>query len=530
MRADDESSHGETSPMIQRRESSAFLSAPSSSSAGPSTAVTLSAPAAPPPPAAAKPAPPASNVAVIVAFFSLVLIQVLLSLSYKSSQTSDGKYPFSPASILVLAEFVKFTMAAAALYAMPGGAPPPHADVRARVAYVWAAFCDEAFVRCGGRLPLAAFGLALFYCTNNNLTFYIFRYADPANLNLVKSGATFVSAMIMRAFLDRPVSSVQWSSIAIQTAGLVVTQFGASCGTGSTVLSPLTYVALLVSLTLTSFSGVWNDKLMKDSAKESVSINSISILLYASGALLNTGVHVFSPSGGSGASFFRGFDRATTILCLLCNSLIGLAVTAVYKYADAVIKTMASAVSTGVLFFISAFFFGVPINVVVVAGTISIFIATHLYVTNPEPAKKPAASDAAPAHREKDEVVGAAATGGSSGGSASAAVSADGAFRRALAWVTARRDVIVVVVIIVLVLAVIVQPMLDGANAVIPAASDKAGAAGGARALGSVVVGGGGGVVNHVARALWGTRSACEVGAAGWAPERLGMPPCSSSW
>ena len=501
MRADAESPRGESSPMIQRRESTS------------STVVTLPAPPAPPPVAAAAKPAPTSNVAVILAFFSLVLIQVLLSLSYKSSQTADGKYPFSPASILVLAEFVKFSMAAAALYAMPGGSPPPHTEVQARMAYVWSTFCDEAFVRCGGRLPLAAFGLALFYCTNNNLTFYIFRYADPANLNLVKSGATFVSAIIMRTFLDRPVSGVQWSSIAIQTAGLVVTQFGANCGTGSTVLSPLTYLALLVSLTLTSFSGVWNDKLMKDSAKENVSINSISVLLYASGALLNTGVHIFSPSSGSGASFFRGFDRVTTILCLLCNSLIGLAVTAVYKYADAVIKTMASAVSTGVLFFISAFFFGVPINVVVVAGTVSIFIATHLYVTNPEPAKKPVASDdATPANRE---ATSSAAAGGS-------AAASDGLFKRAVAWATTRRDVIVVVVIVVLVLAVFVQPMFEGANAVIPPATSEK--TGGARALSSQLS------LSHIARGMWGTRSACEVGAAGWAPERLGMPACSSSW
>jgi hypothetical protein len=345
-------------------------------------------------------APPASLTTVSIAFFSLVTIQVVLALSYKAAQDSSGRYLFSPASILVLAEFVKCMMAAAALFVtvQVEGTPPGGATL-ARARAAWVTFRREALETCGGRLPLVCAGLALFYSVNNNLMFYVFRMADGANVNLVKSGATFVSALIMWRFLGRAVSKIQWAAILIQSAGLVVTQFGAKCSSGDAVaplLHPFTYALLAASLTLTSFSGVWNDKIMKDSAREGVSINTISVLLYAAGAVINTVAYALSSAhaGTQGESFFKGLGTPSALLCLLCNSLIGIAVTAVYKYADAVVKTLAGAFSTSVLFFVSAFFFGVPVNVVVVAGCVCIFTATYLYVTCPVPAAPaPAGSD-----------------------------------------------------------------------------------------------------------------------------------------
>jgi len=453
---------------------------------------------------AAAGAPAHSSTAVVAAFFALVAIQVLLALSYKAAQDASGHYPFSPASILVLAEFVKLCMAAGALFvAAPPDAPPLNAPA-ARARAVWAAFRREALETCGGRLPLMCAGLALLYCVNNNLMFFVFRLADGANINLVKSGATFVSAVIMWRFLARPVSRVQWAAILIQGAGLVVTQFGAKCGDKSAasaetpLLSPLTYLMLLGSLTITSFSGVWNDKLMKDSAREGVSINTISVLLYAAGAALNTLAHLLSAAraggeagggGGGGGGFFRGLGEPAAIFCLLCNSLIGIAVTAVYKYADAVVKTLAGAFSTSVLFFISAAFFGVPVNVVVAGGCVCIFTATYLYVTSPAPAPAPA-----PAGAE-----GAKAPGGGAGGAADAppavavaVAGAPGAATAAAVCPTAR-EAAAAAVIIAVVCVVFAEHITDVVYGRAGAGAAAAGAVAGARALAGAALGAPGG-------------------------------------
>jgi hypothetical protein len=208
-------------------------------------------------------------------------------------------------------------------------------------------------------------------------------------VNLIKAGSSFVSALLLWRILGRAISPVQWSAIAIQTAGLVITQFGANCKAANTpALAPLTYLALLVSLCITASTSVWNDHVMKATAKAGVSINTVSVALYAAGALLNLGVHLLG-GGSVGPAFFTGMGRPASLVVLLCNSLIGIAVTAVYKYADAVVKTFASACTTAVLFVVGAVFFGVTTNVVVVSGCVCIFVATHLYSSNPAPPAPP---------------------------------------------------------------------------------------------------------------------------------------------
>ena len=61
--------------------------------------------------------------------------------------------------------------------------------------------------------------------------------------------------------------------------------------------------------------------------------------------------------------------------------------TAVYKYADAVMKTLASAVTTVVMMVASAAFFGMRPTATNVAGCITVVIAVALYSTTPQNAK-----------------------------------------------------------------------------------------------------------------------------------------------
>jgi hypothetical protein len=343
-------------------------------------------PPAPPPP----PPPPAWY--KYAAFFALVTIQVSLALSFKAAQDAQGRYPFSPPAMLILSEFCKLLLslggllgltsaAACAAEAAERGGDPASLAVRARATL--AQFRREALGSAQGRLPAYACGLALLYCVNNNITFVIFQWADGGNINLIKAGSTFVSALVLLGLLGRRISGVQWAAVLIQSAGLVITQFGANCSAANTpVLAPAVYAALLCSLTITAFSSVCNEKVLKDVGREGVSLNTVNALMYGAGAALNLGVHLLS-GGGLGATFFAGMGQPASLAVLLCNSVIGIAVVAVYKYADAVVKSFASACSTAVLFLIGALFFGVSVNVVVAAGCVCIFTATHLYSSNP---------------------------------------------------------------------------------------------------------------------------------------------------
>ena len=337
----------------------------------------------PPPPASTAPAAGAPNSrTAVLAFFALVGIQVLIAVSYKAAQDETGAYPFSSASIMAVAELVKFWMSAAGYASswsakQPGGGGGGGLDLKA----VLAAFSAEMF--SSRTLPMQVLALAALYAVNNNLMFYVFRVADGANISIVKSGNTAVSALLLFLLYKRQLSRTQVSAIVLQSCGLIITQFGskAACTKDLPVLPLPAYAMLCVSLTITAFTSVLNENVLKTSG---ASLHGINTLLYALGSAVN--FLGLLASGVSPGAICVGFGSFAALACLLCNALIGIAVSAVYKYADAVVKTLASAVSTILLLIMFSLS---TMNVVLCCGCVVVFVSVHLYISNP-PAAAPA--------------------------------------------------------------------------------------------------------------------------------------------
>jgi hypothetical protein len=118
-------------------------------------------------------------------------------------------------------------------------------------------------------------------------------------------------------------------------------------------------------------------------------------MLYTFGVLCNGLVLLLFGQHGLG-SLLVGFGDWTTYPVLLCNSLIGIAVSAVYKYTDATMKTFGSACATSILLVLNIFS-GYPFRLVVIMGCATVFIATHLYANHPPPAKPAAPKPTLPA-------------------------------------------------------------------------------------------------------------------------------------
>jgi hypothetical protein len=127
--------------------------------------------------------------------------------------------------------------------------------------------------------------------------------------------------------------------------------------------------------------GVWNDHLLK--SDKNISMHTINISLYAFGFLMNGASYLYLFDQNKKRDFFSGFDKVTTYLVLLCQTLFGITVSAVYKFSDATVKTFALSCATSVLMFIDVSIFGAPFSLVATMGCLTVFAATHLYVTNP---------------------------------------------------------------------------------------------------------------------------------------------------
>lgn len=168
--------------------------------------------------------------------------------------------------------------------------------------------------------------LALLYATINNTVFVLFKLADPGTIQLIKSGITLITALVLMCTLGTKIARLQWVAIGLQICGIVVTQYHPGTGT----MYPLpTYLILFFQVFTAAVAGVYNQHLLKS---QDSSLHAQNMSLYAYGVVINTTVHfIISAMKDDEPGMFQGFNNIGAILVIVSNVLNGLAITAVYK-------------------------------------------------------------------------------------------------------------------------------------------------------------------------------------------------------
>ena len=379
------------------------------------------------------------------AALALIIIQVGIGILFKASQT-DGKYSFSASSSVTISEFLKFVLATIFFYRECAARHPTHTPVPASEELADLVSDDEksgryhddeddsedsAFLHRAGKvadrlgrlrtpgmtmdlktfyahvlkeLPSESrYGfvlLALFYVLINNTVFLQYKLSDPGTIQLIKSGTTLITAVVSLVFLGTKVARGQWIAISLQVCGIVTTQYKPS---GATY--PLsTYLVLLFATTISALASVYNQKLCKG---VDASMHVMNMSLYSAGAAINLLLHIITRIiKPDEPGFFTGYNEIGAILVILSNVLIGLVMTAVYKYADAIIKCFATAMSTGILLYVSPILFGVEMSFLVLPGTTVVFIATWLYMDATPPRSTAPVQEAAPVDPNERSTIG----------------------------------------------------------------------------------------------------------------------------
>ena len=291
----------------------------------------------------------------------LVLIQILSGLIYKLAQTSSD-YAFSPFAALAIAEALKLAISAVmfALQCRSSNSPKT-------------AFGDEV-CKLDWRAILKIQALALLYCINNRITFVVMKSADPASYVVFKSMSSVFTALTWRALMGTPIKGRQWAAIVQQSCGLIATQYD-SC-TGSMILPAVTYALLSASTVISSLTAVVNEKQLK---RMPIPMHLQNAVLYSGGMLFNGAGHWLASQTQRGTPrFFEGFNAASAVLIVM-NACIGIVCVAVYKFADAVIKSLAFGVTTVVLTLISSAMFDLKLNPINVSGCVVIAASVYQY-------------------------------------------------------------------------------------------------------------------------------------------------------
>jgi drug/metabolite transporter (DMT)-like permease len=192
-----------------------------------------------------------------------------------------------------------------------------------------------------------------------------------------------VTALLRCSVLQTSLSRKQWTCVLQIMCGLVTTQYNV-CDS-STALTATGYGTMLLSVLMSSVASVWNENQLKSLQLSMVGQN---IILYSGGVVCNVAGHVVSSlKNPDTPAFFAGHSPGS-LGVIAVNALNGIAIPAVYKYADSLLKSVASAVTTVLLTLLSWAFFNMTLNPVVMAGCVVIASSVFTYTLEPQSKQK----------------------------------------------------------------------------------------------------------------------------------------------
>ena len=307
----------------------------------------------------------------IFAFVSLIIIQISLLLIITLSKDKQIYYTYNPASAICMAEFIKLVLCT--------------------IGYLYSSsnrkFIEIIDIFCKRKDAVIIYSiLALIYCINNQITFISLALTTPGTVALIKSITPFLTAALQYIFYKNKVINLEWIVITLVCCGLIITQWNVC--TSSLNLPFNALIVLLFSCTLTAISSVGNSWVLKTSKVSNISIMLQNILLYFFGIIFNFMTYHMGlfekyfdyTSRDTKRHFFDGYDNCFAISVVFLNGFIGVAITFVYKYGDAIIKCFAQVLSSIILVIISALFFGTKFNIVTLCGTIVVFSSSYIYL------------------------------------------------------------------------------------------------------------------------------------------------------
>eukprot|EP00747_Dinoflagellata_sp_TGD_P185906 gnl/TRDRNA2_/TRDRNA2_42693_c0_seq1.p1 gnl/TRDRNA2_/TRDRNA2_42693_c0~~gnl/TRDRNA2_/TRDRNA2_42693_c0_seq1.p1 ORF type:complete len:459 (+),score=79.24 gnl/TRDRNA2_/TRDRNA2_42693_c0_seq1:98-1474(+) len=345
---------------------------------------------------------------------ALVCISTLVGILYKVSQAATGGFKYSTTSAIAIAEFVKFCMSCS-FHILDKSHQGNTEDSGKNSAIA------SAIVSAQSQLSLSALGhiwfLSFLYTFNNQLSFFVYMLADPGTVFLFKAASTLIVACVQCTCSGKSFSKDQWKAMMLQGCGMVIVQYD-PCKKGM-MLRPLAYICMITSATVTAICAARNEYLVKN---YKIGLNVQNLVLYAGGTVMNVMAFFFLPNPNSKDSvpkgFFEGFDDPLALGVVFANAMIGLAITAVYKYADAIVKCIAADITAVLLLILSTFFFGLKSSITMWCGVGVVVFAVHLYVEASQappslPSTAPKDSSSGPdssvsAAKKEDAVVSAA--------------------------------------------------------------------------------------------------------------------------
>lgn len=314
----------------------------------------------------------------------LMATQPLLT---ESNLNKDGGYDFIMVGVTLLAEFIKLFVSAVCYFTVPTQGQS-HGVMR---------ICE-----------MFEFSIpALVYFVNNNLVFFILANITSTQFQILSCLKTVFTALLFRVFLCKLLSTAKWMAIVTLACGAAVSQLSTTLtdanrvciGVGSGEVAVgydeevlIGSLATIASCLLSSFAGVYNEVLLKRNGQVH-SIHLQNSLLYAWGVCFNCiGLLILYHNELTERAFFKGYTPLTWTL-VLNNAFSGLAISAVLKFANNIVRIFAHAGAMTITAILGSVMFGHRVTSQLILSMILVTASTVSYASDgPMPSTKPETS------------------------------------------------------------------------------------------------------------------------------------------
>ncbi|OMJ12677.1 UDP-galactose transporter [Smittium culicis] len=240
---------------------------------------------------------------------------------------------------------------------------------------------------------------AFLYTLQNNLQYRAVSLLDPATFQVSYQMKILTTALFSVVLLKTILGAVKWSSLLMLTAGIALVQLdSSSASTASSTPSAKMgtikkfegLVAVGIACLLSGLSGVYFELVLK-TTKKSVWLRNLQLSIYS---LIPATIGILLVDGSeiSQKGFFYGYT-IWTFGSIMCQSLGGLVVAVVVKYADNILKGFATSISIILSCILSIWIFDFKVTLTFTLGTILVVYSTYLYGTVPDKRKAPLTND-----------------------------------------------------------------------------------------------------------------------------------------
>ncbi|VDL51612.1 unnamed protein product [Hymenolepis diminuta] len=223
------------------------------------------------------------------------------------------------------------------------------------------------------------------YTIQNNLLYVALSNLDAATYQITYQLKILTTAMFMVLMLHKKITPAQWLSLVILIVGVAFVQLAPSANTPSDSAAQalkeqnswLGLIAVILASLSSGFAGVFFEKLMKYT-KPSIWIRNIQLgfwgaILAFAGVFLTDGKTVMRDG------FFRGYNFLVVFVIIL-QSVGGLLIAVVIKYADNILKVFSTSISIILSCLASYYVLGdFEPNWYFAIGTLAVIGATVLY-------------------------------------------------------------------------------------------------------------------------------------------------------